>query len=37
MSLINKEVEEFSVKGFHRGEFIDVSKKDILGKWSVFF
>ena len=37
MSLINKEVGEFSVQGFHKGDFVEVSKKDILGKWSVFF
>lgn len=37
MSLINKEVGEFNVQGFHNGDFVEVSKKDILGKWSVFF
>ena len=37
MSLINKEVSDFSVQAFHKGEFKTVSKADILGKWSVFF
>lgn len=37
MSLINKEVEDFSVMSFHRNTFVPVSKKDILGRWSVFF
>lgn len=37
MSLINKEVSDFSVQAFHKGEFKIVSKADILGKWSVFF
>ena len=37
MSLINKEIGEFTVQAFHNGEFAAVSKKDILGKWSVFF
>ena len=37
MSMINKEVNEFKVKAFVNGEFKDVSKADILGKWSVFF
>ena len=37
MSLINKEVSDFTVQAFHNGEFITVSKSDILGKWSVFF
>lgn len=37
MSLINKEISDFSVKAFHHNELTDVSKKDVLGKWSLFF
>jgi len=37
MSLINKEISNFTVKAFHNNEFVDVSKKDLLGKWSVVF
>ena len=37
MSLINKEVSDFNVKAFVDNKFQDVSKSDILGKWSVFF
>lgn len=37
MSLINKEIGDFSVQAFHNNQFITISKKDILGKWSVFF
>ncbi|MBQ9105203.1 MAG: peroxiredoxin [Mailhella sp.] len=37
MSLINKEVSDFSVQSFHLDTFKTVSKSDILGKWSVFF
>ena len=37
MSMINKEVSEFKVQAFVNGEFKEVSKADILGKWSVFF
>ena len=37
MSMINKEVNEFKVKAFLNNEFKDVSKADIMGKWSVFF
>lgn len=37
MSLINKEIGEFQVKAFQKGEFKTVSKADVLGKWSVFF
>lgn len=37
MSLINKEVSDFSVKAYFNNDFKDVTKEDILGKWSVFF
>lgn len=36
MTLIGKEVSDFSVKAYVNGEFKDVSKEDLLGKWSVF-
>ena len=37
MSLINKEVSDFTVQAYVNGEFKEVKKEDILGKWSVFF
>ena len=37
MSLINKEIANFSVQAFQGNEFKTVSKEDVLGKWSVFF
>lgn len=37
MSMINKEVSDFSVQAYYNNEFKAVNKKDILGKWSVFF
>ncbi len=37
MSLINKEVSDFKANGYHKGQFITVSKDDIMGKWSIFF
>ena len=37
MSLINKEVSEFSVQAYVNVKFETVKKEDILGKWSVFF
>ena len=37
MSLINKEVADFTAQVYHKGEFKAVSKADLLGKWSVFF
>ncbi len=36
MSLINKEVAAFSAKAYKNGQIIDVTKDDLLGKWSVF-
>ena len=37
MSLINKEVNDFSVQSYQSDEFKTVTKADIMGKWSVFF
>lgn len=37
MSMINKEVNDFTVQAYVNGEFKKVSKADILNKWSVFF
>lgn len=37
MSLINKEISEFNLKAYVNGDVKDVTKKDILGKWTVFF
>jgi peroxiredoxin (alkyl hydroperoxide reductase subunit C) len=37
MSLIHKEIADFSVQAFHQNVFKVFTKKDILGKWSVFF
>lgn len=37
MSLIGKEVSCFKVQSYHNGKFVEVAKKDIEGKWSVFF
>lgn len=36
MSLIGKEINEFAVKAYVNGDFKDVTKTDLLGKWSVF-
>ena len=35
MSLIGKEISDFKLKAFHNGDFKDVTKADLLGKWSV--
>ena len=37
MSLIGKEISDFTVQAFAGNEFKEVKKPDILGKWSVFF
>ncbi len=37
MSMINKEVSEFTAQAYHDDQFKTVTKADILGKWSVFF
>lgn len=37
MSLINKEVSEFTVQAYVNDSFKTVTREDILGKWSVFF
>ena len=37
MSLIGKKVSEFNAKAYLNEEFIDVSEKDLQGKWSVLF
>lgn len=36
MSLIGKEVSDFKVQAFVNGEFKEVTKAGLLGKWSVF-
>lgn len=36
MSLIGKEVSDFKVQAFVDGGFKEVTKADLLGKWSVF-
>jgi peroxiredoxin (alkyl hydroperoxide reductase subunit C) len=37
MSLIQKEIGDFSVQAYQNKAFRTVTKADILGKWSVFF
>ncbi len=37
MSLIGKEVADFKVQAYQGKEFREITKEDILGKWSVFF
>lgn len=37
MSLIGREVNDFKVQAYVGGAFKEVTKNDIIGKWSVFF
>lgn len=37
MSQINKEVSDFKVQAFYQNDFTEVTKEDLMGKWSVFF
>lgn len=37
MSLIGKEIGDFKVNAFAVDEFKEITKSDVLGKWSVFF
>ncbi|RIY32694.1 peroxiredoxin [Psittacicella hinzii] len=37
MSLINTKLLPFKVNAYKQGSFVEVSDKDLAGKWSVFF
>ncbi len=37
MSLIGKKVDEFKTEAYHNDEFIQISNKDLEGKWTVMF
>ncbi len=37
MSMIGKEISDFKVQAYLADSFKEVTKKDVLGKWSVFF
>ncbi|MBP2966779.1 redoxin domain-containing protein, partial [Acinetobacter baumannii] len=35
MSLIGKEIEEFTATAYCQGEFVEVSSEDFKGQWSI--
>lgn len=35
--MINSSIPEFTVQAFHEGAFKTISRKDVLGKWAIFF
>lgn len=37
MSVLNTTIKPFSVQAFKNGKFIEVTEKEVLGKWAVFF
>lgn len=37
MSLINKEIGDFSVQAFQDGQFRTIRKENVIGQWSIFF
>lgn len=37
MSLINKEIGDFTVQAYQNGQFRTVRKEDVIGRWSIFF
>ncbi len=37
MAVINTQVKPFTAQAFKKGEFIEVTEKDIEGKWAIFF
>ncbi|WMY97035.1 MAG: alkyl hydroperoxide reductase subunit C [Arsenophonus sp.] len=37
MSLVNTSIKPFSNTAFQDGKFINISEKDIKGKWNIFF
>jgi len=37
MALINTKIKPFTATAFKNGDFIEVSDKDLQGKWAVFF
>ena len=37
MAILNTKVKPFAAQAFRQGEFVEVSEKEIEGKWAVFF
>jgi len=37
MSMIGKNIDDFTTQAFHEDDFKTISKNDVLGKWAVFF
>ena len=35
--MINTQIKPFNASAFKSDEFVEISEKDVLGKWSIFF
>jgi NADH-dependent peroxiredoxin subunit C len=36
-TLINTKIQDFSVQAYHKNDFVEVTSKDLEGKWSILF
>lgn len=37
MGIIGSTIKPFTAQSYHQGKFVEVSEKDVAGKWGVFF
>lgn len=37
MAKVNTQIKPFNATAYHNGKFVEISEKDVLGKWAVFF
>jgi len=37
MTMINKEIPEFRAQAYKGGEFVEICKEDMIGRWSIMF
>ncbi len=37
IKMINTQIKPFNASAFKQGKFVEISEKDVLGKWAVFF
>ena len=37
MNFLNQEIDDFKVQAYQDGDTKEVTKADVLGKWSIFF
>lgn len=37
MSMLYKEIDDFEAFAYHQKQFKKITKKDLLGKWNLFF